>query len=184
MSELLNQEALVEETQAVEETVEETLKVAAEAEVVTAQEGAEVAEAPKAKSKKKILIICGAALVVVAVLLFAFLHKSKFEKVEKEALQIAGMISTGKNYFSLDTYPDSYENMDSALVAFLAPKTQKNVLEAIKYANAELGFGSDVYQQMMRTNALMGRQSAENDKYRVSWTYHPDDGLEVRYEKK
>ena len=37
---------------------------------------------------------------------------------------------------------------------------------------------------MMKTTALMGRQSAETDKYKVSWTYHPDNGLEVTYEKK
>ena len=30
----------------------------------------------------------------------------------------------------------------------------------------------------------MGRQSEENEKYRVKWSYHPDDGLEVTYEKK
>lgn len=35
----------------------------------------------------------------------------------------------------------------------------------------------------METNALMGRQREENDKYRVSWTYHPNRGLEVTYEK-
>ena len=29
-----------------------------------------------------------------------------------------------------------------------------------------------------------GRQSSENEKYKVSWTYHPDDGLKVTYEKK
>ncbi len=30
----------------------------------------------------------------------------------------------------------------------------------------------------------MGQQSEENKKFRVSWTYHPDRGLEVLYEKK
>lgn len=164
--ELLNQEELVSKTQ----------EVAAEA---------KAAEAPKKKlSGKKILIICAAALVIVGVLLFVFLRKSKFEKVQDEALQIAGMISTGDDYFCLDTFPDSYAKMDEAVVAMLAPMMQENVLEAIRYANGELGFGSDVYDRMMETTALMGSQSAENDKYRVSWTYHPDDGLEVKYEKK
>ena len=37
---------------------------------------------------------------------------------------------------------------------------------------------------MMNTSALMGRQVEENDKYKVSWTYHPDDGLTVTYTKK
>ena len=37
---------------------------------------------------------------------------------------------------------------------------------------------------MLKTNALMGRQTEENDKYKVAWSYHPDDGLEVTYSKK
>lgn len=84
----------------------------------------------------------------------------------------------------IDTYPDEYENMDSAMVALLAPSAQENALEAIQYANDALGFNGSVYSQMMKTTALMGRQSAETDKYKVSWTYHPDNGLEVTYEKK
>lgn len=36
---------------------------------------------------------------------------------------------------------------------------------------------------MLETSARMGRQREENDKYRVTWTYHPDEGLEVTYEK-
>ena len=70
------------------------------------------------------------------------------------------------------------------MVALLAPMTQKNVQEAIQYVNKELGFGKELYTQMMETTPQMGSQSVENNKYRVSWTYHPDNGLEVKYEKK
>ena len=68
--------------------------------------------------------------------------------------------------------------------AMIAAKDEKNALEAIKYANLELGFSGALYNRMLETNALMGRQTEENDKYKVSWTYHPDDGLEVTYEEK
>ncbi len=147
--------------------------------------GEAVAAAPKAKSKKKVLIIAGAAVLVVAVALFAIFHKSKFEKVYFECIKIAGVVDgDGDDYFMIDTYPDSYENLDSALRAILLPSMQENALEAIKYANKELGFSGAVYSEMLETNALMGRQSEENDKYKVSWTYHPDDGLEVTYTKK
>ena len=37
---------------------------------------------------------------------------------------------------------------------------------------------------MGETRSMDGRQSDENDKYKVTWTYHPDKGLEVMYEKK
>ena len=66
----------------------------------------------------------------------------------------------------------------------MLPSHQESALEAIKYANEELGFGDSVYSDMMNTTALMGRQTEENDKYKVSWTYHPDDGLTVTYTKK
>lgn len=57
-----------------------------------------------------------------------------------------------------------------------------STLDAIQYANEGLGFTGAVYNRMMNTNALMGSQTASNDKYTVSWTYHPTYGLEVTYE--
>lgn len=140
--------------------------------------------AKKPKFTKKTLVILGVIAVAVIAVAFAFLHKSKFEQVHDECLQIAGTLTGGNDYFTIDTYPDSYENMDEAVVALLLPSTQKNALEAIKYANEELGFNGSLYSKMLQTTALMGRQSEETDKYKVSWTYHPDDGLEVTYEKK
>ena len=134
-------------------------------------------------TKKQIVIMVAAAVAVIAVALVLFLP-SKFESVKNECVQIAGQVSGSGDYFELDTYPDMYENMDETLVSILSANTQKKTLEAIRYANKELGFNGSVYSKMMETTALMGRQSEENDKYKVSWTYHPDDGLEVTYEKK
>ena len=134
-------------------------------------------------SKKKLAIIAAAAVAVIAIALIVFIP-SKFEQVKNECVHIAGMVTGSGDYFMIDTYPDVYKNMDSTLVSILAPTAQENALEAIRYANEELGFNGSVYSQMMKTTALMGRQSAENDKYKVSWTYHPDEGLEVTYEKK
>ena len=136
------------------------------------------------KFAKKKLAILGVIAVVVIAVAFAFLHKSKFEKVRDECLHIAGIVSGSGNYFTIDTYPDTYENIDDNMKALLLPDIQKNALEAIRYANEELGFNDSVYSKMMKTTALMGRQNEETDKYKVSWTYHPDNGLEVTYEKK
>jgi len=142
----------------------------------------EPAKKPKA-SKKKLAIIGGIALVVIAIALIIFIP-SKFERVRSECVQIAGMVTGSGDYFTIDTYPDMYENMDEITKSFLSPDWQEGALEAIQYANEEFGFSGAVYSKMMETSALMGRQSEENDKYIVSWTYHPDDGLEVTYEKK
>ena len=137
-------------------------------------------------TKKKLAILATAvvALIAITIIAIVFLVPSKFESVRSECVQIAGQISGSGDYFRIDTYPDEYANMDAAVVAMLHPTAQSKALEAIKYANEELGFNGSVYSRMLDTTALMGRQSVENDKYRVSWTYHPDDGLEVTYEKK
>ena len=137
--------------------------------------------APKS-TKKKLTII--AAIVIVAIIASAVLLPSKFERVHNKCISIAGTASGGGDYFMLDTYPDVYENLDPNAFSYVLASAQDGALEAIRYANKELGFSGAVYSQMLETNALMGRQSAENKKYRVTWTYHPDDGLEVTYEKK
>lgn len=139
---------------------------------------------PKRKLSKKALIGIAAAVVAVIALAVALSVPSEFEQVKDECVQIAGRITGSGDYFEIDTYPDEYENMDEEIVALLLPSTQEDALEAIKYANEALGFNGSVYSQMMKTTALMGRQSAETDKYKVSWSYHPDNGLEVTYEKK
>ncbi len=143
-------------------------------------ENVEAVAKPKSK-KKKIAIIGVIAIVAIAVAIFC---PSKFERVKTKCVHIAGQVTGSGDYFMIDTYPDHYKNMDDLVVSIMLPDTQENALEAIRYANEELGFNGSVYSNMLRTSALMGRQSAENDKYRVSWTYHPDDGLEVTYEKK
>ena len=151
----------------------------------TTIENTEEKSTKKIKFTKKKLIIIGGIVIAAVILALVIFVPSKFERVKNECVQIAGSISyRGDDNFTIDTYPDEYKNMDELLVSMLLPDAQENALKAIEYANEELGFNGSVYSQMMNTTALMGRQSAENDKYRVSWTYHPDDGLEVTYEKK
>lgn len=156
-----------------------------QADVIQIAENAEDDVAPEKPkfTKKKLAIFGGVAAVIIAVAIIMFIP-SKFDQVKSECVQIAGCVTGSGDYFMIDTYPDEYENLDATRVALWAPSTQENALEAIKYANEALGFNGSVYSQMLNTTALMGRQTAENDKYRVSWTYHPDDGLEVTYEKK
>lgn len=43
----------------------------------------------------------------------------------------------------------------------------------------ELGISDAVISRMESTRALDGTQTAEQDGLTLSWTYHPDDGLDV-----
>lgn len=55
---------------------------------------------------------------------------------------------------------------------------------AIVKINEKLGFNEALGKKMEQTRSLDGRQMDSNKKYTVSWTYHPNRGLEVIYEKK
>ena len=130
------------------------------------------------KMNKKRWAVCGGIAAVVIALAFIIFYPSKFERVKNECFNIGSETVFGSDdSFTIDTKPFIYDYLNTSLV-------QQKALSAIRYANEELGFDSSVYSDMMQTNALMGRQSEENDKYTVSWTYHPSEGLEVTYTKK
>ncbi len=42
-----------------------------------------------------------------------------------------------------------------------------------------LGLPESLYEEMSHTTALMGRQSDKFENFEVSWSYHPDNGLDV-----
>ena len=52
----------------------------------------------------------------------------------------------------------------------------------VKKVNSALGLPNSVTSSMNQTNALQGKQSKTYGIIEVSWSYHPDNGLEVTYE--
>ena len=82
-------------------------------------------------------------------------------------------IASDNSYIIIDTNP---YDIDDFYVA------EANQL--IKDANVTLGFSEALYEKMGQTRSMDGRQTEENDNFAVSWTYHPDKGLNVMYEKK
>lgn len=89
-------------------------------------------------------------------------------------------IASDGSYMKVDTNPNNDDGDDYWLYmdAFL------DGFDFIKKVNTELGFSSALEEKMNSTTWSMGRQTQENDNYIVSWTYHPDKGLEVMYEVK
>ncbi|MBQ8388784.1 MAG: Ig-like domain-containing protein [Clostridia bacterium] len=57
------------------------------------------------------------------------------------------------------------------------------VAESIEEVNEMLGLPDSLYNDMLQTNSLMGKQQEtfESIGVKVSWTYHPNNGLEVTY---
>lgn len=85
----------------------------------------------------------------------------------------------GVDYIKIDTNPYDYDSDYSA-----ATKYMNVALTAIVQINNRLGLPSYLYEQMMSTSALDGRQYYYGEKVTVSWHYHPDKGLEVMYTTK
>ena len=79
-------------------------------------------------------------------------------------------IASDASYISIDTNPYDLDDYYSI-----------SANEYVKRANIELGFTEALYSRMENTRALDGTLNDENDKVKVSWTYHPDKGLEVLY---
>ena len=79
-------------------------------------------------------------------------------------------IASDGSWMKIDTNP---YDLDDYLVSGSADK--------IKEINLELGFSSSVYDKMLETRAIDGTQYASCADYSVSWTYHPDEGLEAYY---
>lgn len=127
-----------------------------------------------------------AAAALLGVLLFG---ESPFDGIVSDMLKAYPFADNARaqdgSYLKIDTNPYDKDVDDMTYVELSNfEKVQEDSMDAIRFVNGELGFTDALYSKMMDTTALMGRQSEENDKYRVSWSYHPDSGLEVMYEKK
>lgn len=129
------------------------------------------------KKNKLIPVIIGGVCVAIAIVLFASGTIGGGVNFEKKFADIADEswcdIASDGSYMKLDTNP--YDIDDSF---------ERDAWNAIEDTNAELGFSEALFSKMGETRSMDGRQSDENDKYKVTWTYHPDKGLEVMYEKK
>lgn len=79
-------------------------------------------------------------------------------------------IGSDGSYIEVDTNPFNIDDYYNA--------TYVDVLKAF---NSELGVPDYVYQLMITTTAMQGRQTETVNGLTISWTYHPDNGLAVIY---
>lgn len=52
---------------------------------------------------------------------------------------------------------------------------------AVSEINEALGLPDSVYSRMGSTSSMQGVQTAVSGNLTVSWTYHPDNGMEIIY---
>lgn len=84
-------------------------------------------------------------------------------------------LGSDKSYLSVDTNPYDYDDGDYRYFSV--------VNDAIKKIHKALNLPDSLYEDMNHTTWSMGKQSETfNDiGLLVTWTYHPDKGLEVTY---
>lgn len=143
---------------------------------VAASVNAAAAQPAKAKKKKTLAIIVAVlALVAIAVGVLAVNAKPKgpdFQALYDEYCSSPwAKVANDGSYLAIDSNP-SDRKADSNIYIF-------EVDQAVKDINKALGFDESLYERMSRTNALAGMQSETGNGVRVSWDYHPKNGLEV-----
>ncbi|MBR2454584.1 MAG: DUF2116 family Zn-ribbon domain-containing protein [Clostridia bacterium] len=120
-------------------------------------------------------------IVFIAVVVFLFLKllgsgsssdlTSVYNSIVDSDLSIYASISSDGKSINVDTNPYNVEDYY---------RSQAYVL--VKDINEALDLPDSVYTKMSETSALDGRISEEHGNIRVSWKYHPDNGLEIIYE--
>ena len=132
---------------------------------------------PKQLSNIPVPALIGGISAAVIAIIFIFIAIGGGTSFERKFSDIADKsyceISSDGSYMIIDTNPLDIEDYYGA-----------DAMNSIEKINKKLGFSDSVYQKMLQTRSLDGRLSEANKKYTVSWTYHPDNGLEVIYEKK
>ena len=81
-------------------------------------------------------------------------------------------VGSDGSYLNLDTNPYDIDDF-----------TASGSLAAIKEINQALGLPESLYSDMLNTNSLMGKQNESFPSLgiSVSWSYHPDNGMEINY---
>ena len=146
------------------------------------QFNAGVQKANVKKQKRPLVIGIAAGVVALAVLLIIVLSagKKNFKKMYSDlADEPWCTIASDGSYLKIDTNPTDKDSED------LTRDDLNNTIipadDAIMRINADLGFSENVYERMDTTTWSMGEQTVSNEDYVVTWTYHPDMGLEVTY---
>ena len=126
------------------------------------------------KIDKKYFIVGFVILIITIIILLNYVNQNKldlkkvYEEIECDSYYCE-MASDG-SYFSIDTNPSDIDDYSSSFA-----------MDYVEKANIKLGFTEALYNKIGNTRALDGTLTDENKYIKVSWTYHPNKGLEITY---
>ena len=90
--------------------------------------------------------------------------------VDKYGTTLCCTIGADNSYIEIDTNPLDFDDYSSS-----------TYIKLLQDLHTELGLPSYVYQSMLNTTWSQGKQTATANGITVTWTYHPDKGLEAMY---
>lgn len=127
----------------------------------------------------KVVIIIGVIIAIIVGVTLMLKNKGinlkkAYNKVldENSAYSKFINIASDNSYIEIDTNPNDIDDYYSA-----------EAWNLVKAMNKELGFPESLENKMAHTRSLDGKQSDKINDIEVTWTYHPNDGLEIQYTK-
>lgn len=139
------------------------------------------------ENKRKIIIVATILIIVLSLLLCACDDNSNnnsnhgnsksnplntaYDTLYKEfGWNSCYTLGSDKSYLQVDTNPYDIDDYYNA-----------TYLEIMKSAITALKLPDYIYQRMLKTTAMQGRQEVTANGITVSWTYHPNKGLEAMF---
>lgn len=139
------------------------------------------------ENKRKIIIVATILIIVLSLLLCACDDNSNnnsnhgnsksnplntaYDTLYKEfGWNSCYTLGSDKSYLQVDTNPYDIDDYYNA-----------TYLEILKSAITALKLPNYIYQRMLKTTAMQGRQEVTANGITVSWTYHPNKGLEAMF---
>ena len=139
------------------------------------------------ENKRKIIIVATILIIVLSLLLCACDDNSNnnsnhgnsksnplntaYDTLYKEfGWNSCYTLGSDKSYLQVDTNPYDIDDYYNA-----------TYLEILKSAITALKLHDYIYQRMLKTTAMQGRQEVTANGITVSWTYHPNKGLEAMF---
>ena len=90
-------------------------------------------------------------------------------------------VALDNSYIMIDSNPLNAES--GSIWNLITPDYKSAAFKEIQKLNSFLELPDWLYEEMMNTRAVDGRQKEVFDYVTVTWTYHPNQGLEVMYRK-
>lgn len=139
------------------------------------------------ENKRKIIIVATILIIVLSLLLCACDDNSNnnsnhgnsksnplntaYDTLYKEfGWNSCYTLGSDKSYLQVDTNPYDIDDYYNA-----------TYLQILKSAITALKLPDYIYQRMLKTTAMQGRQDVTVNGINVSWTYHPNKGLEAMF---